>query len=212
MWRIGWAPNNASRWQMGFNSVFKGLKQSAYHTAHAVTEQQRKMTLMLCTAFKNMYVHWGCFTLDDMSDSCALYNEVLIPWFQAGQQLENGKTLAPCPRCSLPSQIDGVSNVGQCTHKTCQYLFCCICHCESHNGSSCPYLMPFPRIKKRSSSMCSKESKKNLRRLWLILCNTDLRNGHAQNHMLPIAVLMLHHTTTDTFALHRWWCDHKLYL
>jgi len=26
MWRIGWAPNNASRWQMGFNSAFKGLK------------------------------------------------------------------------------------------------------------------------------------------------------------------------------------------
>ena len=104
-------------------------------------------------------------TLDNMSDSCASYNEVLILWFQAGQKLENGKTLAPCPRCSLPSQIDGVSNVGQCTHKTCQYLFCCICHCESHNGSSCPYLMPFSQFKKRSSSMCSKESKKNLRRL-----------------------------------------------
>jgi hypothetical protein len=28
MWRIGWAPNNASRWQMGFNSAFKGLKCS----------------------------------------------------------------------------------------------------------------------------------------------------------------------------------------
>jgi len=25
MWRIWWASNNASRWQMGFNSVFKGL-------------------------------------------------------------------------------------------------------------------------------------------------------------------------------------------
>ena len=25
MWRIWWAPNNASRWQMGFNLVFKGL-------------------------------------------------------------------------------------------------------------------------------------------------------------------------------------------
>jgi len=25
MWRIWWAPNNASRWQMGFNSVFKRL-------------------------------------------------------------------------------------------------------------------------------------------------------------------------------------------
>jgi hypothetical protein len=25
MWRIGWAPNNASKWQMGFKSAFKGL-------------------------------------------------------------------------------------------------------------------------------------------------------------------------------------------
>ena len=24
-WRIGWAPNNPSKWQMGFNSAFKGL-------------------------------------------------------------------------------------------------------------------------------------------------------------------------------------------
>jgi len=24
-WRMWWAPNNASRWQMGFNSAFKGL-------------------------------------------------------------------------------------------------------------------------------------------------------------------------------------------
>jgi hypothetical protein len=26
MWNTGWAPTNASKWQMGFNSVFKGLK------------------------------------------------------------------------------------------------------------------------------------------------------------------------------------------
>jgi hypothetical protein len=25
-WRIWWAPNNASKWQMGLNSAFKGLK------------------------------------------------------------------------------------------------------------------------------------------------------------------------------------------
>jgi len=25
MWKIGWAPNNASRWQIGLNSAFKGL-------------------------------------------------------------------------------------------------------------------------------------------------------------------------------------------
>jgi hypothetical protein len=28
MWRIWWAPNNASRWQMGFNSAFEGLIRS----------------------------------------------------------------------------------------------------------------------------------------------------------------------------------------
>ena len=27
MWRIWWAPNNASKWQMGFNLVFKGLRR-----------------------------------------------------------------------------------------------------------------------------------------------------------------------------------------
>ena len=26
MWRIWWAPNNASRWQIGFNWAFKGLR------------------------------------------------------------------------------------------------------------------------------------------------------------------------------------------
>jgi len=28
-WRICWAPNNASRWRMGFKSAFKGLKKRA---------------------------------------------------------------------------------------------------------------------------------------------------------------------------------------
>jgi hypothetical protein len=27
-WRIWWAPNNASRWQMGINTAFKGLVQN----------------------------------------------------------------------------------------------------------------------------------------------------------------------------------------
>jgi hypothetical protein len=29
MWRIRWAPNNASKWRMGFNSAFKGLKMES---------------------------------------------------------------------------------------------------------------------------------------------------------------------------------------
>jgi hypothetical protein len=31
-WRIWWAPNNASRWQMGFNSAFKGLMERSFFT------------------------------------------------------------------------------------------------------------------------------------------------------------------------------------
>jgi hypothetical protein len=29
-WRIGWAPNNASKWQMEFNSAFKGLMNNRH--------------------------------------------------------------------------------------------------------------------------------------------------------------------------------------
>jgi hypothetical protein len=31
MWRIWWAPNNANKWQMRFNSAFKGLMYSMCH-------------------------------------------------------------------------------------------------------------------------------------------------------------------------------------
>jgi len=37
-WRIWWASNNASRWQIGFNSAFKGLNTSR-------TNSQSRMTL-----------------------------------------------------------------------------------------------------------------------------------------------------------------------
>jgi len=33
-WRIWWAPNNSSKWQMGFNSAFKGLK--TYNPTHSI--------------------------------------------------------------------------------------------------------------------------------------------------------------------------------
>ena len=40
-WRIWWAPNNASGWQMGFNSALKGLrgKNSLYTTLHTCQMQ-----------------------------------------------------------------------------------------------------------------------------------------------------------------------------
>jgi hypothetical protein len=39
MWRIGWAPNNASKWQIGFNWVFKGLNLN--DTVRVVSFSQR---------------------------------------------------------------------------------------------------------------------------------------------------------------------------
>jgi hypothetical protein len=35
MWRVWWAPNNASRWQMGFNLVFKGLIMYVNDDSHS---------------------------------------------------------------------------------------------------------------------------------------------------------------------------------
>jgi hypothetical protein len=35
-WKIWRAPNNASRWQIGFNSAYKGLKQSHYMPGQAL--------------------------------------------------------------------------------------------------------------------------------------------------------------------------------
>jgi len=39
-WRIWWAPNNASSWQMGFNSTSKGLKEVEPNTTrHTVVKK-----------------------------------------------------------------------------------------------------------------------------------------------------------------------------
>jgi hypothetical protein len=42
MWRIGWVPNNTSKWQMGFNSAFKGL------TTIVVAPEQREFRCRKC--------------------------------------------------------------------------------------------------------------------------------------------------------------------
>jgi len=37
-WKIWWAPNNASKWQMGFNSAFKGLNSLGSSTRETLTQ------------------------------------------------------------------------------------------------------------------------------------------------------------------------------
>jgi len=49
-WRIWRAPNNGSRWQMGFNLAFKGLNMS--DTVHRTEPVQTKHTHLPRTLFR----------------------------------------------------------------------------------------------------------------------------------------------------------------
>ena len=40
-WKIWWAPNNASKWQMGFNSAFKGLTEGKVPPIESQTNASR---------------------------------------------------------------------------------------------------------------------------------------------------------------------------
>jgi len=48
-WRIGWAPNNASKWQMGFNSAFKGLMSGYSQTLLSAHVFRHHSMIGLCT-------------------------------------------------------------------------------------------------------------------------------------------------------------------
>jgi hypothetical protein len=53
MWKIWWAPNNASKWQMGFNSAFKWLTRQ---------ELCNKLILQVYNNFQNsLYVWFTCW-------------------------------------------------------------------------------------------------------------------------------------------------------
>jgi hypothetical protein len=54
-WNIGWAPNNTSKWQMGFTSTFRGLKNIfSYVTATDVYIWLPQGSGRLVTVFINM--------------------------------------------------------------------------------------------------------------------------------------------------------------
>ena len=57
MWRIWWAPNNASKWEMGFNLAFKGLKFQAYSAQKENDEILiTKPNTCRCTNFSNLFL------------------------------------------------------------------------------------------------------------------------------------------------------------
>ena len=48
-WRIWWAPNNVSRWQMGFNSAFKGLSKKYKRCLLSLMHCQLHIKALLCS-------------------------------------------------------------------------------------------------------------------------------------------------------------------
>ena len=65
-WRIWWDPNNASKWQMGFNSAFKGLS--------LVMSQQR-----VCFCMLSLFIHSFLLACAECNDSLPFSGVSSIP-------------------------------------------------------------------------------------------------------------------------------------
>ena len=57
MWRIWWPPTSASKWQMGFNSAFKGLKHSTRRTLRWQCVRCRSVCKLVITFRPEMWHH-----------------------------------------------------------------------------------------------------------------------------------------------------------
>jgi len=82
-WRIWSAPNNASRWQMGFHSVFKGLNI----TVKFLTTQNYKITVLFvaeCLQNSIIFVKMACVTVASMS-SLSYLTITVINWHGSEQ-------------------------------------------------------------------------------------------------------------------------------
>jgi hypothetical protein len=59
MWSIGWAPNNASKWQVGFNWAFKELMfGDLIETQFIYSEMWSKFYVTLKNFQTSKYVSW----------------------------------------------------------------------------------------------------------------------------------------------------------
>ena len=106
MWRIGWAPNNASRWQIGFNSAFKVL------TGFRLEPWLRIPSLMLSNfALRTQQVTWKCpvlscpfFSSSSSSSSSSCSGRIRIDSCSLYPQNEIGPSISSSvrPMCLRP--------------------------------------------------------------------------------------------------------------
>jgi len=84
MWRIGWVPNNASRWQMRFKSAFKGLKKLDFYRKIFWQTRKYQMQHLEGSATPVLYIGRTVLIIHSLCsgrirfDSCSLYpqNEI----------------------------------------------------------------------------------------------------------------------------------------
>jgi hypothetical protein len=71
-WRIRWAPNNASRWQVGFNSAFKGLSYCAFLINRTVILRRLRVLLSLSVLLWHKHAGWRTLCRNDslISSKC----------------------------------------------------------------------------------------------------------------------------------------------
>jgi hypothetical protein len=74
-WRIWWAPNNASRWQMGFNSAFKGLKKFQWcneqpntqiYEGCSITSKLNYLNFVQFILSTAVFSYTSCISLEDV--------------------------------------------------------------------------------------------------------------------------------------------------
>lgn len=86
-------------------------------------------------------------------------------FLQEARQLRIDERLCRCPKCEHPARVHSVQERAWCTSEMCKYDFCIRCHSAFHGAQDCSQVMPGVRRPKTDSNMCSKRSKRNLKRL-----------------------------------------------
>ena len=89
-WRIWWAANNASKWQMGFNSAFKGLSYTSSKTVPLCNYTILAATVKALETFMEANL-WKTFQLNRRirNDVSSITKARSFQcWFQSGEQVK----------------------------------------------------------------------------------------------------------------------------
>ncbi|NP_001171735.1 early mitotic inhibitor-like protein [Saccoglossus kowalevskii] len=85
-------------------------------------------------------------------------------FMKVAQSLFYDDTLTKCPLCESPARVLRAEQRATCTREACSNDFCTKCHTPAHGSKKCPGIKGQP-VRKSQSTVGSKKSKKNLRRL-----------------------------------------------